>query len=360
MSRALEFALTAGDLDLDAVLRRIAAGEEVAFERYTLTRLVGSGGMGHVFEAWDRQLERRVAIKLLRTVDDDEMALREARCLARVADPHVVAVHEVGRCRGLAFIAMELIDGPDLHQWLRERPRDWTEVIDRVLEAGRGLAAAHRVGLVHGDVKPANVIVGRDGRVRLVDFGLARRGVELHPHLHPGTVDASVLARLVAASVAHEFVTRGLTDEVGSSGAWVVSGIAVGGGTWAYMAPECLGHGRGLGADASALADQYSLCATAWEALFGVRPYAGDRVETLLASMALARLERGRGRPKGMPRSIVAALERGLSEDEDQRWPSIAALIDELARARETRSKVIACLVAAARQVVQPCREAPK
>lgn len=304
--------------------------------------------MGQVFEAWDPQLERRVALKVLRTAQpaelhddgtgptrhEDDLALREARCLARVAHPHVVGVHEVGRCDGLVFIAMELVDGPDLGRWLCEGPRRWPDVLDRLLDAGRGLAEVHRAGLVHGDVKPGNVLIGReggrDGRVRIADFGLARvRSCAAGPEL-------TALVRQAAVVVAAELVGEG-TASLGTPAPVDAVDVDVApqqksprlAGTMAYMAPECLAGGEG-----DRRSDQYSFCVMAWEALFGVRPYAGKSAETILGSMAAARVDRGRGRPRGMPSAIEAVLLRGLSEDPERRWPDIDALITELERRR--------------------------
>ncbi|HVH98881.1 MAG TPA: serine/threonine-protein kinase, partial [Enhygromyxa sp.] len=141
--------------------------------RYRLVRTVGRGGMGQVFEAWDTQLERHVAIKLVLR-GGAQATLEEARCLARVAHPNVVCVHDVGQVDDVVYIAMELVDGPDLRRWLRDAPRDRLKILDVLISAGRGLAAVHDAGLLHGDVKPGNVLIGRDGRVRVADFGLAR------------------------------------------------------------------------------------------------------------------------------------------------------------------------------------------
>lgn len=304
-------------LQLDAV---------VTLGRYQLLRVVGRGGMGHVFEAWDSQLERRVAIKVLRAEHGDDLVMREARCLARVAHPNVVGVHDVDRCESLVFIAMELVDGPDLRAWLCERPRRWMDVLDRVIEAGRGLVAVHRAGLVHGDVKPGNVLIGRDGRVRMADFGLAR--------VRSRTVGPELAACVRRAAEAVESELRGATSPQPScaapSASWLdEDGARAGGGTRPYMAPECL-----TGAAGHQGADQYSLCAMAWEALFGVRPFAGRSAEAILASIALARLERGRGRPRGMPAAVEDVLLRGLSEAPQDRWPTVEALLDALERAR--------------------------
>lgn len=144
--------------------------------RYRLVRLLGAGAMGVVYEAEDPDLDRRVAVKLLRTAAGD--LREEARMLARLAHPNVVAVYEVGTSAGRDFVAMEYVDGQTLADWLAERPRRWQEVAGTIADAARGLAAAHAAGIIHRDVKPSNLLVGRDGRVRVTDFGLATRSLD--------------------------------------------------------------------------------------------------------------------------------------------------------------------------------------
>ncbi len=145
-------------------------GEQVG--RYVITGRIGQGAMGAVYAAQDPELNRKVAIKVLRpeaqaTVGRPEMQarlLREAQAMARLSHPSVVAVHDVGAFRDRVFVAMELVEGSTLRQWLKQSERSWGEVLDRYLSAGRGLAAAHAAGLVHRDFKPDNVSVGLDGR----------------------------------------------------------------------------------------------------------------------------------------------------------------------------------------------------
>jgi serine/threonine protein kinase len=148
--------------------------------RYLVGELIGGGAMGLVYAAQDLELGRRAALKLLRTDDEADAAqlgarLRiEAQALARIAHPNVVTVYEVGEFDGRVFLAMELVEGQTVAAWLRAEPRTWREVLAAFRQAAQGLAATHEVGLVHRDFKPDNVIVGRDGRVRVSDFGLAR------------------------------------------------------------------------------------------------------------------------------------------------------------------------------------------
>ena len=148
--------------------------------RFTVLAGLGEGGMGIVYSAYDDQLDRKVAVKVLRgdTMRRDPQArerlLREAQAMARVSHPNIVTVHEVGAQDGEIFIAMEFIRGHSLGGWLQLSPRSWREVIGALLQAGRGLAAAHAAGLIHRDFKPANVLVATDGVVKVLDFGLAR------------------------------------------------------------------------------------------------------------------------------------------------------------------------------------------
>src|SRR4051794_7508139 len=180
--------MTGGDEDdptgvtadaVEAKPTRRALERGACIDRYLIVDELGEGGMGVVYKAFDPELGRPVALKLLRTQDDAsdlqrERLLREAQALAQLSHPNVVAVHDVGTFRGDVFIAMEFVDGITVRRWLKDHPRGQREVLDVFLNAGEGLAAAHRAGLVHRDFKPDNVIVGSVGRVRVLDFGLAR------------------------------------------------------------------------------------------------------------------------------------------------------------------------------------------
>jgi serine/threonine protein kinase len=142
-----------------------------------IERVLGAGGMGLVYAAHDPDLDRRVAIKILRNDAGEEARvrlLREARAMAKLSHPNVITVYEVGSSAGVDFVAMELLEGGTLGEWLRAERRPPLEVLRRFRAAGAGLAAAHARGLVHRDFKPANVLLGRDGRVVVTDFGLAR------------------------------------------------------------------------------------------------------------------------------------------------------------------------------------------
>ncbi len=148
--------------------------------------------MGIVYAAHDPALDREVAVKLLRPerFRADQLAIaserlhHEAQVTAKLAHPNVVTIYDVGEHEGSVYIAMELVDGPSLYQWLASTARPWREVLTMFFHAGRGLAAAHGVGLVHRDFKPGNVLIGADRRPRVVDFGLAHFGAVPAEHVH--------------------------------------------------------------------------------------------------------------------------------------------------------------------------------
>ncbi|MCY1078798.1 tetratricopeptide repeat protein [Archangium lansingense] len=272
--------------------------------RFVMLHRVGSGGMGDVYAAYDSRLDRRVALKLLRSelaarpeAHAEARLLREAQALARLTHPHVITVYDAGLLDGKVFIAMEFVDGGTLAGWLREKPRSLEEVLESFLAAGRGLAAAHAAGLVHRDFKPDNVLIGRDGRVRVTDFGLARGGPD------------SAVRTPVA-------LPEGATPA--DSGRLTRVGMVV--GTPAYMAPE---QHQGQAVDARG--DQFSFCVALHEALAGELPFEGPA---------------GGGPPRPLPRErqvperVRRALARGLSPQPEQRFPSMEALLAELEHAR--------------------------
>jgi len=278
--------------------------------RYVLLRRVGEGGMGVVFAAYDPDLDRQVALKLLKpgAVADAEARgrlVREAQALARLSHPHVVTVHDVGTDGDSVFLAMELVRGRTLRGWLEETPRPWREVLVRFLQAGRGLAAAHAVGLVHRDFKPDNVLLGDDGQVRVTDFGLARAGPAPEAPSRPTAGDVP----------SPEAVSR-RSDSLG-----------VRLGTPAYMSPE---QWRGELADARS--DQYSFCVALHEALFGQRPSPAGTTRTQ-AGHETAAPPRGLGVPGAVRRAVL----RGLAEEPSARHPSLDVLLTRLDSALHAR-----------------------
>ncbi|MCA9656192.1 MAG: serine/threonine protein kinase [Myxococcales bacterium] len=275
-----------------------------AIDRYVVVDVLGEGGMGVVYTAYDPELDRRVAIKVLRSSlvgEGRPRLIREAQAIARIAHPNVVAVHDVGELDGSVFVTMEFVEGRTLGRWLREETRSLPEILEVFLQAGRGLAAAHAVDLVHRDFKPDNALVGDDGRVRVVDFGLAR-------------------GRGSAESIApHMGLSSSSLDEALTEAGAVM-------GTPAYMAPEQL-----AGRMATAASDQFSFCVSLYEALYGERPFGGNTLATL--SEAVYRGEVREPAPgRSVPTWLRKVLLRGLQTRAEDRHPSMDALLDELSR----------------------------
>jgi predicted Ser/Thr protein kinase len=277
--------------------------------RFRLERELGAGGMGVVHAAFDPDLERRIALKVLRSAtapaEARDRLLREARAMARLSHPNVVTVHEVGTAGGRDFVAMELIHGETLAEWLRAQPRPPAEILDAFLAAGRGLAAAHAAGIVHRDFKPHNVLRSRDGRIVVTDFGLAREAYGALPPALDQTLPTGVTASAASPLV-------GLT----------VTGSLL--GTPAYMAPE-----QWQGGPVTPATDQFAFCVALWEALAGQRPYPGPMLDDLRAQVARgpAALDTSR-----IPRRVRSLLRRGLDPDPARRWPSMKALLVHLVR----------------------------
>ncbi|MBX7082470.1 MAG: protein kinase [Nannocystaceae bacterium] len=264
--------------------------------RFILLEPIGGGAMGEVWAARDPRLDREVALKRLR---GDVTALRakqlrEAQALARLAHPNVVSVFEVGVDAGHVYIAMERIHGPSLRAWLADGPPR-ARVLEVFVQIARGLAAAHAVGLVHRDFKPDNVVVGADGRARVVDFGLASDG-------------GDELAAL-ETSEAQPLPPRAP-------------------GTPAYMAPE-----QFLGEAVDARADQFAYCVAMFEALLGARPFLGATRMALADAITHGRVTLPPSW-RTLPRRIRTALLRGLQVAPAQRHADMPALIDALAPPR--------------------------
>lgn len=278
-----------------------------AIGRYVILEPLGAGGMGVVYLAYDPELDRRVALKLLRSDKVPERLqaglqarlLREARAMARLTHAEVIGVHDVGQMGQLVFIAMEYVEGSTLRQWLAQRPRSSGEILEIFVKAGRGLSAAHAAGLIHRDFKPDNVLVGKDGRVRVSDFGLAR-----------AVTDPAVPATIPVAATPLPLGSATSTD--------VLVGSPV------YMASELLeGH------EASPLSDLFGFCVSLYEALTGERPFSGKSVGELKQSISAGPPRDGAAR---LPQHLRRVLLRGLSLRPEDRWQSMDALLAELLR----------------------------
>jgi len=271
--------------------------------RYTVLEHLASGGMGSVYAAYDPDLDRRVALKVISTasrIAADDLRwrlLREAQAMASLNHPNVAVVHEVGTISGHVFLAMEYVEGGNLREWLNQKPRSWQEILRHFVQAGRGLAAAHARGLVHRDFKPDNVLLGEDGRARVVDFGLVRPRED--------GLGAGVRAPTLSTPL----------TEVGTLL-----------GTPRYMAPEQM---RGKPADGRC--DQFAFCVSLYEALFRVRPFGGETLHE-----RLQQIDRGAFNPPapshGVPERIGAAVRRGLNPEPARRFASMDELLAVLER----------------------------
>jgi tetratricopeptide (TPR) repeat protein len=318
--------------------------------RFTLLEPVGRGGMGTVYAAYDAQLDRRIAIKLLtpgRASRDASTARRrmlaEARAMAKVSHPNVVTVYEVGLHERAGeddadvFVAMEFVEGHTLRAWAERQTPDWRRIVSTYDAAGRGLAAVHAAGLVHRDFKPDNVMLGDDGRVRVMDFGLAREDARLDS---TGTEPSP---------------TAAIAEPLTQTGALV--------GTPAYMAPE-----QFEGQPADARSDQYSFCVALYEALWGKRPHVA-KTPMELASKVLARPEVTLPTEGDVPRHVRRAVARGLMRSPEARWPSMTDLLDALTPHRRWRRAATLATVAAGAAAIawaaaaseppRPCEGAP-
>ncbi|MBL9103683.1 MAG: protein kinase [Myxococcales bacterium] len=397
--------------------------ESARIGRFAVLRRIGAGGMGVVYAAYDEELDRKVAIKLVRPgrgdPDTRARSRREAQALARLSHPNVVQVYEVGEYEGQVYLAMEHVQGQTLRAWQASAPRGWRELVAMYLQVGRGLAAAHARGLVHRDFKPDNVLVGDDDqRPRVLDFGLVRvraraahdeapppeftppdlsappatppgsgpplglastvtperadlplQPDDLQPASHqtpgpdappppndlslpPAPLDSTVLhspappndlslppAPLastvlhspappndlslppapLASTVLHSPAPAAPLDEQRLT----VPGAVL--GTPAYMAPEQL-----AGGEADTRSDVFSFCVALYESLLRMRPFAGDRSDTLLAAVRRGELARPE-HTHDVPAWLLKIVERGLHADPAARWPAMDPLLAALA-----------------------------
>jgi tetratricopeptide (TPR) repeat protein/predicted Ser/Thr protein kinase len=317
--------------------RLLMEGDRVG--RFLVVRHVAQGGMGALYKAYDPQLDRAVALKLVRTggVEETpfrERLLREARALARLSHPNVVTIYDAGVFGdNEVFIAMEFVEGTTLRRWLRT-PRSIAERLDAFLEAGAGLAAAHRAGLVHRDFKPDNVIVGEDGRVRVVDFGLARATTSGG---EPGEPEA---ARAVSP-LAVDLPSPGSTPDPLAT---PLTQFGTQLGTPRYMAPE-----QHLGLPVTEKTDQFAFCVALHEALYGAPPFSAKKHDELVLAVTAGKLDPP---PPGadVPRWIRDVLVRGLSRAPDARFPTLDALLDALRKdpAARRRTWIVRAWIAAA------------
>jgi formylglycine-generating enzyme required for sulfatase activity/tRNA A-37 threonylcarbamoyl transferase component Bud32 len=294
--------------------RDLAPGEKLG--RYAILESVGRGAMGVVYAAYDSELDRKIALKVLNpnraraSPVAPARLVREAKAMARLAHPNVIAIHDVGEFEGQVFLAMEFLGGGTLRTWLDARPRAWRECLDLFLAAGRGLAAAHEAGLVHRDFKPDNVLLDKQQRPRVVDFGLAREAAAGDDETRETALEVSQITETSRAAGGHHLETLTRT------------GTLV--GTPAYMAPE-----QFLGELADERSDQFSFCVALYEALFGARPFAGDNVLSLSLNVTSGNV-RPVPKDRVVPTWIRRVIARGLQSKPADRYPTMAALIAAL------------------------------
>ncbi|MEM9457932.1 MAG: tetratricopeptide repeat protein [Myxococcota bacterium] len=300
--------------------------------RYVVLEHIGAGGMGVVYAAYDPDLDRRVALKVLRAAVDGGKGdqararlLREGQAMAKVRHPNVIAVHDVGTHERRVFIAMEFIDGGTLSQWLAERRRTWLEVLEVFRAAGEGLAAAHRRGMIHRDFKPDNVLIGKDGRICVVDFGLARRDSLAV------AADEVVTREGVAVEDSGPRIGSFESRADGLSLSITRTGMLL--GTPAYMAPE-----QHLGLVPTAAADQFAFCVALYEAMYGERPFGGDSPTELLVNVTEGEVRPAPSQSR-VPAWIRRVLLRGLKRRPRERWPDMEALLGALERSRGGRRR---------------------
>jgi tetratricopeptide (TPR) repeat protein/tRNA A-37 threonylcarbamoyl transferase component Bud32 len=304
--------------------REAKAGSETPTQigRYIVLGRLGAGAMGEVLAAYDPRLDRKVAVKRIHpgggSLEAARIRLeREAQALAKLDHRNVVKVHDVIVHDGSVFVAMEFVEGQTLGEWMRGedgRPRHWREIVPVFEAFGAGLAAVHAVGLVHRDVKPGNVMIGADGRVRVMDFGLARLDDDADegPEVSAVYEIPEELAELRDSIVSNQAQTQELTQ----AGAML--------GTPAYMAPE-----QFSGMRATARSDVFSFCITLHEALYGVRPFSGDSVLELCTAVMDGKLDEP-PRDVEVPTWLRAVVLRGLAHAASDRFASMEELLAAL------------------------------
>lgn len=257
------------------------------FGQYRLDALVGRGGMGQVFRAYDTVREREVALKLLKAdlaTDEtfQERFRRESQTAAKLGEPHIIPIHDYGEIDGVLYLDMRLVDGRDLREVLRgDGPMDPRAAVAVVEQVGSALDAAHAVGLVHRDVKPENVLVTPNGFAYLVDFGIAHHAGDSH-------------------------LTR--------------TGTAV--GSIAYMAPEQLDN-----APVGPVSDVYSLAAVLFELLTGRQPYPGDSVSAVVKATVLAPVPAPSTIRPAVTPALDAVVMRGLAKNAAERYPTAGEFV---------------------------------
>jgi tRNA A-37 threonylcarbamoyl transferase component Bud32/tetratricopeptide (TPR) repeat protein len=304
------------------------SAEPASIGPFVVLRRLGEGAMGVVYVGYDVVLDRRVAIKLVHPRHLGSAAvrgrmIREAQAMARLSSPYVVPVFQAGEHEDSLYLAMEYVEGQTLTAWLSAEPRPWQVVLRTVIEAGRGLAAAHAAGFIHRDFKPDNVLVDAEGHAHVLDFGLVRTGTDALQH---GVENAAAVTEDNDAPPATTLPYAEL--ELGrSSPGWTrltQPNKAI--GTPAYMSLE-----QHFGRPVGAATDQFSFAITLYEALYGARPFQGETWDQLRRVV-----QKGVVAPPPLhsraPRRLFNVIQRGLAARPEDRWPSLDAMLAALER----------------------------
>lgn len=338
--------------DVRVTVSAVEPQQPTRIGRYLVLRKLGQGGMGVVYSAYDPELDRKVAIKLLRPHHEGSAGQarmrREAQAMAQVSHSHIVQVYEVGQDEHLGhgglFVAMEFVAGKPLSAWQTQQrsgrqhlpAADLRALLRLYVQAGHGLLAAHAAGLIHRDFKPDNVLVGDDGRVRVADFGLARSlggAAAVATSGSASVLDSSAVVSS-AAGARSDQADPSLASAASTNTGQRLTQVGAIMGTPGYMSPEQV-----RGQEATAQSDQFSFCAALHEALYGQLPFSGDTFDDfVLAILANQRRPRS-GFPHEVPVVVAQAIERGLSLDASDRFASMADLLSQLEQGLEAESE---------------------
>jgi len=290
------------------------AGGGLLGDRYRLLEPLGAGGMGVVYAAFDTKLSRKVAVKRLRETGLGTPAekrrgrfMREAQLLASLSHPNVLTIHDVGGADRELYVVMELVDGAPVSRWLSETRPGWRAIVEVFEQAGRGVVAAHQLGIVHRDIKPDNILVAKNGRVLVGDFGLAGLAGNLTPVADP-------------------------SPSPPAPGSLTQTGTVL--GTPAYMSPE-----QHDGKPGDALSDQFSFAVSLYESLHGRRPFAGRSASEIAAATRSGQRAPG---GDGIPRGVDRVLSVALDPDPGRRFASMEDLLGALEQSLRRRPLVAA------------------
>jgi len=317
---------------------RLERGQRV--DRYVVVDKLGQGGMGAVYKAYDPKLDRGIAIKIVQVQADgsrdgshrQSRLLREAQALAQLSHPNVLGIYDVGTYEDDIFLALELVEGDTLGDWVRDGGRSWRDIVEAYAAAGRGLGAAHSAGIVHRDFKPSNVLRGDDGRVRVLDFGLARAAGESSSR-DPMLDSLDATGDDLSMSTSGETAGHALDAPMTQAGRLM--------GTPRYMSPE-----QFAGTEIDARSDQFGFCAALYNALYRQKPFHGRTLGELEASVRA-----GKVKPparSGVPARLGRIVTRGLAAAPEARYASMDELVRELEAVLGRPRRLVALAAASA------------